>query len=169
MAKRRGMKPALPPEIVAATRRFQADGVRADLLSVRPLVPGLALAPLFAADLVARGWGVLPEPPRSDWFEVSVAEGVTVLASCRYHRLAYGTTRGAAAGHLDAARALAEAIGARRVWSNSTASRIIDPDSLALLRGAHRCSNMVTEATFEETLVLAGDAFAALVVWTDED
>lgn len=169
VASRADMGPQLSPEIIAAIDRFQAEGVRAELLAVRPLGAGLPLTTLFADDLRARGWFALREPPEG-WYALSIEEGVTLLAFFRHRRLAYGETNGVAGAHRDAARALVGAVSAHQVWSNNSFAELVDPGSLTL-PDEYGClwKSRLSPTTFETTLLFAGDAVAALVTWTDED
>lgn len=164
------MASSLSPLVRDAAQHFRRDGVRPALLAVRGGRPGAPLAERFADDLRDARWPQLPEPP-ARWHDLPLDAALALLAYCRHRTLAYDTARGAVADHLAAARQLLDALAVRRAWSSSTLHTVIDGASLATPRGgfSYGSNNLLTGATFEQTVLLEGDAFAALVVWTDED
>lgn len=163
------MAPRLPPDLAVAAKQFARGGVAPALRAVRARRAGTSLAQLFTPDLDRRRWASLPEPGER-WFELDGDRGLALLAYCRYRSLAYDSPRGAIVEHHAAAQALLDALAVEWIASNSDRHRSIDLARLERERG-RGCgwSNFVTQATFEQVVVLVGSRFAALVVWTDED
>lgn len=138
-------------------------------MAVRALRSKKPLAQIFATDLAVRRWCALPEPP-TGWWELDAGSGELLLAFCRHRSLAYDWPRGSPDEHRAAARTLVDALAIQRVWSNSSLHEILDADRLQCKEGGCFGRNAcMTDATFEQSVVLVGTEFAALVVWTDED
>jgi hypothetical protein len=154
----------------AALARFAAEGIAPDLALARSLARGDDPAARFSDALSARRWTSLTDCARH-WPLVTVDHAVTFLAACRYRSLAYQVTRGDPAAHLAAARELVESLGVTHARLNADLADAVSPRDLSLPKGGwgYASQQGVSDATFEASALLVGDAHAALVVWTAED